>query len=218
MQELWFGPAGWILGGWTCRVCHTQHGKPTIEGAITCPESCRGCGASGGFREEFRYDEIRLENDVLGIRGFTDALARIAPRPAELWDIKSTGSLRYVKKEPRVNDVKQLYLYLDMAGMKRGRLIYVDRTAKKFVDGIVEHEVVLDEVAVRKMKETVREFREALSKDKSEQSLPTCPNGGVGSYGPCQCKGLDRAWASHGPGSGASAHGHLHPEREGASA
>lgn len=198
-QELWTGPQGWLLGEWTCRKCRHKHGEPTIKGAVRCPEQCEECGHVPGYRTEFEYGEIYLFDAEYRIRGYTDGLGQLPAQPAELWDVKSTGDLRYVRKAPRKNDVKQLQMYLDMAKVKRGRLIYIDRTAKKIENAIAEHVVPYDRSIVQEMKEKVSVLREALKAPKTEPSLPACPNGGAGTYGPCPCKELDLAWAAHGP-------------------
>jgi hypothetical protein len=199
MQELWLGPAGWLLGAWDCPKCHHKHGTATIKGAVRCPKKCEACDHVPGFRTHFTYDEIQLRDEEYRIRGFTDGLGQLPAQPSEIWDVKSTGAIRYVRSAPRENDVKQLQIYMDMAGVHRGRLIYVDRMAKKFEGALVEHVVPYDESIVKAMKEKVRVLREALKAPKSEPSLPTCPNGGAGTYGPCPCKELDSAWTAHGP-------------------
>lgn len=198
-QELWTGPQGWLLGKWTCRGCRHEHGEATIKGAVRCPKECAGCGLVPGYRTEFEYGEIFLSDPELRVRGYTDGLGQLPAQPAELWDVKSTGDLRYVRQAPRKNDATQLQMYLDMAKMKRGRLIYIDRTAKKIEDAIAEHVVLYDGAVVQEMKERIRVLREALEAPKEEPGLPACPNGGSGTYGPCQCKELDLAWTAHGP-------------------
>lgn len=203
-QDQWLGPLGWLYGGWECPTCLCRMGcgkehVATVETAIACPEKCPSCGNEPGWRSNFRYVEPTCIDPILRVRGFTDGLLRLPAQPEELFDLKTTGDLKWVRDAPRINDVTQLNWYLDMAGMTRGRIVYVSRGAKKFEDAMVEHVVYLDADLMKQEKEKVRGLREALKAPKSEPSVPACQYGGRGTYGPCDCTQLDLAWARHGP-------------------
>ena len=203
-QDQWLGPMGFLKGGWECPKClHTvgleEDNTVSVPSAVHYPEACANCDHVPEWRSGFRYIEPTCADSILRVRGFADGILDLPAQPEELFDLKSTGDLKWVREQPRKNDVIQLNWYLDMSGMTRGRLVYVCRGAKKFEDAIVEHVVYLDAGLMKQEKEKVHALREALQAPKSEPSLPTCPYGGRGTYGPCDCADLDLAWARHGP-------------------
>jgi hypothetical protein len=213
IQDIWGGEGDWLEGGWKCNVCgHTygidpddkvpavSHGvsepdKVTVKSAVRKPKRCDGCGMTPGWRRDFVYVEPLLYDLDLKVAGWTDGILVLPGQPAELFDIKTTGNLYWVRDKPNEDHVTQLSWYLDMAGMKRGRIIYVDRTAKKLENAIVEHPFFLDQRLMTKQKEQVRGLRKVFQAPKAEPSIPACPNGGSGPWGPCSCRDLEDAWA-----------------------
>jgi hypothetical protein len=216
-QEEWLGPLGIIKGGWECQRCLYRvgidpadltpihsHGEDFIEkvtarSAVTMPKKCPRCGMQPGWKVGWRYIEPLLYDVETMICGWTDGLLITHDEEDELWDLKtkaSTEGFQYVKKAPNREDVVQLSWYLSMAGLRRGRLLYLDRAAKKLSEAIAEHTFTLDTEMIEGEKEKVRVFRKALQDPQS--SLPACPDGGYRKYGPCDCRGLQDAWEGHG--------------------
>ena len=203
LQEKWLGPSGRIRGGWKCHDCGHVHGvdpddkvqvfshrkehrdKVTISSAIHMPGECEACGMVPDWRWGFVYVEPLLYDLDLRVAGWTDGILDLPGQPPELVDFKVVGELKWVTSNPKPEHVIQLTWYLDMAGLPRGRIVYIDRTAKHLADAIKEHIVFHDEKVIQKEKEKVRALREAL-KDE-EAPLPDCPHGGKLPWGPCDC-------------------------------
>lgn len=215
-QEVWMGPAGIIKGGWRCPACSTTMGidlddtemvdthgseiiaKVTPQSAMTCPSSCEKCGFVPTWRTPFAYVEPLLYDLEMYVCGWTDGILDWVDQEDELWDLKtktSADSMKWVIEAPEPEHVRQLNWYLDMAGMKYARVVYLDRTAKHLPGAFIEHQIEYDPELMAKEKEKVRGFREA-TKDP-ESSLPACPDGGETRFGPCQCRELARAWKDY---------------------
>ena len=225
MQDIWGGDGGWLEGGWQCTECGHKHGidpddnveavshgtkepdKVTIKSAIRKPERCEKCGMKPGWRRDLTYVEPMLYDLDLKVCGWCDGIMILPGQPAELIDFKTTASPYWIKKKPNIQHVKQLSWYLDMAGMTRGRIIYIDRTAKLLEDAIIEHSFFLDRKMMAEQKEMVRGVRKVFQAPKSEPSIPACPDGGRGPFGPCDCSELEHLWAAHGARLGAKRHG-----------
>lgn len=193
VQEQWLGSTGKILGTWRCRHCFAPHGDHTVAGAVPRPGVCSGCGA-----EKFRFEEPLVQDNDLLIRGAVDGILDLE-NVREVLDIKWTGNLYPVASAPRASDVTQINCYMALAGLDRGRLLYMDSSAKTPEKAMIEHRVTLDHGLVTRVKEKVCALREALKAPETEANLPPCPVGGRGTYGPCACAGLEDAWATHGP-------------------
>lgn len=222
MQDLWGGDGGWLLGGWKCSECGHRHGidpddkvravshgeeepdKVTVKSAIYKPKECEGCGMRPAWRRDFTYIEPLLYDLELRVAGWCDGLMTLPGQPMESIDFKTTMSPYWVRKEPNRDHVKQLSWYMDMAGISRGRIIYIDRTAKKLEDAIIEHPFHLDKQLMAEQREMVRGVREVFKAPKEEPSIPTCPDGGRGPFGPCDCAELEDIWKTHGARFGAS--------------
>lgn len=223
MQDKWLGPAKLIKGGWKCEHCLYTVGidpddktevfshsapiidKVTLASAVHYPEGpCPECGMEPTWREGWTFVEPTAYDIETRIAGWSDGIITMPGAPEEVVDFKFPLSVSWKRRKPDVNHVAQVSLYGDMLGVERGRIFYVEKGKKHLADAIVEHSFDIDPVVVEKQKGKVRVFREALEAKKSEPSLPACPDGGEGTYGPCSCSELESVWATHGPGSGAS--------------
>lgn len=211
LQEMWLGPAGLIKGGWKCPSCGTVQGydpddltpirthgedhmqKVTPRSAIAMPDRCSQCGFRPNWRTTFSYIEPLLYNPGDKICGWCDGIIAWPSKvqPDELVDFKIPLSLKWVKNAPTDDHVRQLSLYMDMAHIPRGRILYISRSEKHLTDAIIEHPFTLDAEVVTQEKEKVRAFRKA-AKDP-ESSLPACPYGGSRQFGPCDCTRLESA-------------------------
>jgi hypothetical protein len=216
MQDIWGGDQGWLLGGWKCSECGSVEGydpedraevmshnephvdKVTVNSAVLMPKACPSCGMKPGWRRGFAYVEPLLYDLESGVAGWTDGILRLAASPLELFDIKTTAAIRYVLEHPDPDHIKQLNWYLGMAGLTQGRIIYIDRTAKFIHDAIVEHPIEFDQVLHMREKGKVRELRETLKAPKEDPTIPSCPDGGAGRWGPCACAELESTWQAHG--------------------
>jgi hypothetical protein len=221
MQDHWLGPAKLIKGGWRCQRClHTvgidpedktevfSHGDPVIDkvtaaSAVHYPEGpCPMCGMEPTWREGWTFVEPTAYDTEHLIAGWSDGIVTIPGAPDEVVDFKFVLSVAWKRKAPAKEHVSQVSLYGDMLGIKRGRLFYVERGKKHLMEAIVEHPFDIDPKVVAAEKEKVRVFREAVQAPKEEPSLPDCPNGGEGTYGPCPCRDLEAVWQAHGPRPG----------------
>lgn len=218
MQDSWLGPAHLIKGGWECQRCHVAIGidpddkvevfsheepvtdKVTLASAVYMPEECPECGMRPTWRRGFTYIEPCAYDIDNRIAGWCDGIITLPGEPDEVVDFKFVLSVSWKRKAPDPSHVSQVSLYGDMLGIKRGRIFYVERGKKHLADAIVEHPFEIDSKVVKKQKEKVRVFREALKAPKTEPCLPACPDGGEGTYGPCSCVQLESVWATHGPG------------------
>lgn len=216
MQDIWGSRGGWLIGGWKCSECGHKHGidpedkvpavshgveecdKVTIRSAIPVPKKCESCGMTPAWRSGFTYIEPLFYNFELQVAGWCDGIMVLPGQPAELIDFKTTASPRWIRKEPSKDHVKQLSWYMDMAHMTRGRIIYIDRTAKNFEDAIIEHPFFLNKRLMVEQKEMVRGLRKTFKAPKEERSIPACPDGGRSAFGPCSCTELEALWQSHG--------------------
>jgi hypothetical protein len=225
MQDIWGGNGGWLIGGWKCSECGHKHGidsddkvpaishgetepdKVTVKSSIHQPKVCEACGMRPGWRKEFTYVEPMLYNLDLRVCGWCDGIMILPGQPAELIDFKTTAAPYWIRKEPNRDHVAQLSWYMDMAGIKRGRIIYIDRTAKKLEDAIIEHSFFLDKKLMAEQKEMVSGVRKILEAPKEESSIPACPDGGRGPFGPCDCAEFETIWKSHGARFGTQGHG-----------
>lgn len=215
-QESWMGPSGILKGGWRCPAClHTigidlddtavvnSHGvesiaKVTVRSAQKCPSSCPSCGHTPTWRTPFAYIEPLVYDLDMRVCGLTDGIIDWGDQDDELWDLKtktSTDSMEWIREAPDRDHVRQLNWYMDMAGVKYGRIVYMDRSAKHLAGAFVEHQVDYDPLLMAKEKEKVSAFREATK--NPESSLPACPDGGQTRFGPCQCRELSRAWKDY---------------------
>jgi hypothetical protein len=216
MQDIWGGEGGWLIGGWRCSECGHKHGidpddkveamshgesepdKVTVKSAIYEPKVCEKCGMKPGWRRGFSYIEPMLYNLDLKVCGWCDGIMVLPGQPAELIDFKTTASPYWIRNKPNKDHVTQLSWYLDMANMTRGRIIYIDRTAKNLEDAIIEHPFILDKKMMAEQKEMIHGVREVFKAPKEERSIPACPDGGRGPFGPCDCTELEYLWKSHG--------------------
>jgi len=219
-QELWLGPTGYFLGGWQCPRCgHTHGGVPGVgidgeavitvrfDTAVPMPEKCVGCELKNGKWHRFRFVEPELRDHDLLVMGKGDGLFHLPPGPVEVLDIKTTGTdfdktytsrsgvySPSLREAPRKTDAGQLQWYLDVAGLRTGRILYLNPGAADIETAMVEHEVAYDPVYMHREKEKVRGLREALE-DRSKP-VPPCPYDGAGAYGECQCVEVAVLWAS----------------------
>lgn len=175
--------------------------KVTPKSAVFCPDECPKCGYQPGWRYPFRYIEPLLYDKELMVVGWCDGIIDWSEEGEEdeIWDLKtkaSSDSMDWIEDAPDEGNASQLMWYLDMAKIKHGRIVYLDRASKYLVDAFVEHQIEFDAVMMEKEKEKVRVFREVLKDSKS--SVPSCPDGGDTRFGPCECRGLEDAWKSFG--------------------
>lgn len=210
-QELWLGPMGWLYGGWKCPNCghlHTSNSEPgkpeplidgwkspvTPENAVVMPERCETCNFKSSKFDPFRFEEPWCRNAVEKVRGPTDGILKMPAHAVEFFDLKTTGSLEYVRLRPREKDVLQLQWYMDAYDIRRGRIVYINPGGKRFEDSMVEHVISFDTNAMTREKRKIRALREALKNEA--RPVPACPHGGKLPYGDCQCVELESKWAN----------------------
>ncbi len=202
-QELWLGPLGWMYGGWRCPRCAKLHVSReltkeenhggfvlvTPETAIPMPEVCKACDHKSNKFDPFQYVEPWTRNYELKVWGPVDGILMLPGHSLEFFDLKTTKSLKWVRREPRPHDVKQLHWYMDAYDIRRGRLIYLDPGALKFEDAMVEHIITFDPQLMHEEKEKIRGLREALKNPL--RPIPACPYGGKIPFGDCKCIELE---------------------------
>jgi len=203
-QDKWLGPLKLLMGGWKCPHCshvHTSDGKNevTFHNATLCPDECESCGKKNDVRwEPFQFQEPWCRNHDVLVRGPCDGLLVVPFGGLEILDLKTVKNIASVKRAPRDSHVKQLHWYMDPAGIRKGRIVYMDPGAKRFSEAIVEHLVEFDNNLVSLEKEKVLGLREALKEENKDRPPPACKWGGQLPYGPCECLQLEGLWASHG--------------------
>lgn len=211
IQERWLGPMGFLLGGWLCPVCAHTHGEDkseppfetydgpwvTPESSVTMPHECEKCGHKYHPIQPFSYIEPWVYNPHVMVRGRTDGILRLHPASRrEFLDIKVTMSLKSVRERPWPNNVSQLNWYMEPSKCRRGRLLYVDPSAKLLENAIVEHVVNFNPETMYREKEMIRGLRETL-KD-SDKPIPKCPYNGRLPFGDCVCVEMAMFWSNHG--------------------
>lgn len=203
-QELWLGPLKLLLGGWQCPRCAHKHGVDENGDAwpstsIFCPDKCSKCERPWKRQDPFRFIEPHARDNPLKVRGRIDGLLRLPGYYPEIVDLKTT---RFVGSEPkpwsvyrapRQNDVKQLHWYLDSAQCSRGRIIYMDPSAKLIEDSMVEHKISFNPSMMHREKEKVRVLREAL--EDEGRPVPDCPYDRKFPYGDCACVEVESVWS-----------------------
>lgn len=208
-QDSWMAPMGFYLGGWKCGHCGYTHGadengKVWAHTAIACPSRCSSCGREWRRMDPFHYEEPRSENKKLRVRGRMDGILAFPGKGREVLDLKTTNFLDpeklnspwSVTRKPRSYDVAQLHWYMDAAGVRKGRLVYMDPAAKTFEEAMVEHRVPFNPGIMHKEKEKVRGLREAL--EKKAGPVPDCSHGGILFGDDCPCVDLEDEWGRHG--------------------
>lgn len=212
-QELWMGPMGWIYGGWRCPSCghlHTKHSEPgkpelLIDGwkspvtplnSVVMPERCETCDHKSSKFDPFRFEEPWCRSEAEKVRGPCDGLLMLPAHSLEVFDLKTTGSLRWVRKEPRYKDKVQVHWYMDAYNIRTGRIVYVDVSQRYFDDAVVEHVFPFDSDLMTREKRKIRACREAI--ENPSRPVPACPYGGKLPYGDCKCVDLAVQWASAG--------------------
>jgi len=212
------GRAGVLLGGWKCHVCHAMTGDVlgggvSIASAVPMPDRCPHCRHEPGWRTDWEYVEPTVQSESLRIRGHLDGILELPGRHREIVDFKTSKSTAMasrtgLQQQPYRSNVIQLNVYLGLAGMEYGRLIYVDRGADspsgtesarngaKPRPGIIEHPVVFNRQMYEDTLEMVDGFRQAAA--DGNRPIPCCPHAGSLPWGDCECKDMERAWAHFG--------------------
>lgn len=218
-QELWLGPMGFLLGGWKCSrpSCGFVHGASDEEGtvqfrsAVCMPKVCERCGLENGKWTRFHFIEPQMRIGApYYVQGQSDGLLHLAPNPIEVLDLKFSENLdkdymprdggKYrpsLRAEPKRDHVIQLHWYMDYAGLRQGRLFYVNPAASELHDALAEHVIPFDPNLMFREKEKVRGLREALQDE--DRPVPPCPYDGAGPYGDCECVEVAVLWARRGP-------------------
>ena len=214
-QELWAGPTGILLGGWQCPVCGKVDGATylkepiywrggmrsqvvTLKTAIPCPEKCRFCSFRPSSAGHFAFVEPLLYDEYYQVSGKCDGFLHPSIDAYEIVDFKFTSTLYHVRRAPYFQHVVQLSWYMWMAKVYRGRIIYIDRTAKKFRDAWVEHSIEFDDYFMDSERRMLNDLRNCIKEReifqdwKENPRFPICRNGGKSPYGgPCECVALE---------------------------
>ena len=223
IQEAWGGPSGLIWGGWRCTKCASLHGCDhntglvTVKSSIPMPTRCQCGGDPTERRRPFTFVEPGVVSERLKVRGKIDGLLKLPSCEGEVFDIKTTGALDRpwrdpvtkafvtLMDKPKDDHVVQVQWYMWLSGIRNGRLLYLDRGAKKFETAFVEHEVGPNDVAMENREQQIRDLREALG----TRVPPSCPTSGRGQYGDCACVEVEGYWPRDGsvPGTGVTGDG-----------
>lgn len=136
-QAEWFGKWGWLVGDWICQNCR----KETIKAFR--PQRCQ-CGC-----EIFEYREFYLTDPVLGITGHLDGIIFWEGEPFVL-ELKTTNSMQYklvtdINRRPIDAHVDQVVMYMFLTGIKRGKIVYMDKNESllfhfdvEYMQGVVD--------------------------------------------------------------------------------
>jgi len=214
LQNEVLGPMGVLYGGWKCSDCGSEYGidatdvaeiwthgsraqrKVTVKSAMAMPKQCDECGMKRGWRHGFEFIEVSVYDLALRFAGWSDGILRRSDGSGEpeIIDIKSTSAkgLKWHRdKGVEPSHATQTMWYMDLTGLKKGRVLYVDRGAKDVLDGMLECPVYYDSKVIKAQREKIIAIREAI---EGKREIPACEYGGRRPWGPCECAGFDRSW------------------------
>lgn len=222
-QDLWVGPTKMLLGGWRCPSCSKVHGldpddspvywrggmrreKVTLKSAEPLPDVCRFCGFRPSSAATFSFVEPLLYDEFYQVSGKCDGFLHPSIDAYEVVDFKFTSSLYHVRLKPYVQHIIQLSWYMWMAKVYRGRIIYIDRTAKNFRDAWVEHSVEFDDYFMDSERRMLNDLRNCIKERQiygqeywKNPRFPVCRYGGKSPYGgPCECVAIEASGQGHG--------------------
>ena len=86
---------------------------------------------------------IKLEDNGIIVRGRLDCLYE-----NELYELKSTKSIHFVKDKPNNHHVMQLMLYMKQLGYKSGNLLYIEKNTLQMVEHTVEYDDSIYNLAI----------------------------------------------------------------------
>lgn len=222
-QDLWVGPTKMLLGGWRCPSCGKVDGvspddspvwwrggerreKVTLASSLPLPKECRFCHFMPSGAARFSFVEPLLFDKYYKVSGRCDGFLHPSIDVYEVVDFKFVGTLYHVRRNPYPQHIIQLFWYMWMAKVYRGRIIYIDRTAKKFRDAWVEHSIEFDDYFMDSERRMLNDLRNCIQEREQFQGdwrqnprFPVCRYGGKSPYGgPCECVALEASGHGHG--------------------
>jgi len=143
-------------GWWRCKGCGKIHKGDALlcialsHKWIPMPKSCE-CGIKLKDAHEteksfkFEYMELSFHDKTTGTKGHCDGILVWSEEEVEVLELKSTGSMSNVDPamggEPYQDHKIQVHDYMRMAGLKKARIVYLNKFADSFKSAIVEHVV-----------------------------------------------------------------------------
>jgi len=114
-----------LVGKWRCEKCKKYFPSKGME-RIPMPDGCPSCGNEG-----LRYVEREYKDPRTRLRGHADGFLRINPNDPdedEHLEFKTRGPWiwRY-RQEPYIEDIEQAQAYLYLTGLKRTRIVWVNK-------------------------------------------------------------------------------------------
>ena len=161
-----------LKGHWRCKNCgKIYRGKETTDpsinlthGWITAPKSCECEGT------DFEYYELEFNHEI---GGHCDGIIDVGFGD-EILELKTINSLAYVDPSlggnAKIEHVKQVQLYMYFSGLKRARIVYVEKGENDFKKAIVEHIVLFDQSIVDEIFEQVINVQSLLATIALEES------------------------------------------------
>jgi len=200
-QDEILGPMGILKGGWACSRCGHVHGidqddkypipshgevfvdKVTPASAVIMPGKCEKCGMIPSWEGHFSYVEPLLYEIECKISGRTDGILMIGGEEV-IFDVK-TGKPPW-GETPWGNHVDQVLLYMGMAKILRGFVLYSKQEDRSFSGSVLPKEVDWDPIRYHEL----MGIADGIQKINSESLIPDCPYGGIRFGNPCECVGL----------------------------
>jgi len=147
MQNIILPAVGAIRGAWRCVQCGHIHGaakgRAVYDAAVRRPTECSECRG-----EEFLYHEYFLRDETVGTGGHMDGLLVLPGHEGmglfELKSISTTGAKK-VRNCPQIEHVLQANVYMRLAGLKWGKILYWVKGVYSIEKNLIEHHVEPDE-------------------------------------------------------------------------
>lgn len=139
---------------WRCRSCNRLHVGDPMDGPlkygwISRPERCEECGGKDLANEElsFEWPEIRMTGHCDGILAWSKIEDGAED---EVLELKTASQRAFHGLQPHSgglpyrDHVVQLHCYMAGAGLRRGRIVYIQKGDASLRESLAEHQVAYD--------------------------------------------------------------------------
>lgn len=173
-QNRALAPTGRLIGSWRCTWCGETYGSQATQ-LVPRPDRCIRCGAIAGEAPRsggrpsveihplaFLYVEEFVGNEEYRIGGHPDGFMSSSEEPI-LLEFKSANDRNFFKYKdtPDFVHVIQSQIYLWLTGLKRAKIIYLNKNGSK--DNFLrEHDLLYDAEVVERVQAAVRSVRDGI--------------------------------------------------------
>lgn len=170
-------------GWWRCQACNHLHVGPEVEGTyllpprgwIPRPEKCVVCGHG-----EFSYAELTFYWPEFDLSGHCDGVLVWPDAEPEVLEMKTINpnSFPYVDPfqggKPREDHVLQDSVYQWGCGLRRGRIVYVNKGGSNLEESLAEQVIGRDDAALGTVRQRLSEAMAALNGGPCPGRLADC--------------------------------------------